>query len=333
MKAFKKSPFILAGDIGGTKTDIGFFMKGKRRPILKELMTYRSKQSSSLEEIIEQFLDHYRLSVSVACFGIAGPVRNGRCKTTNLPWIVSEQKLKKRFGWDRVRLINDLTATAYSIPLLNKKETFLLNKVNTPRGKNIGLIAPGTGLGEALLVFVDGRYIPVPSEGGHVDFSPKSETEIELWRYLHHRFGHVSLERVLSGQGLYNIYSWLRASKQFPKSEQMAIKINDMDPARAIAEEAINNNDPMCVKALDIFLSVLGSAAGNLALTGMTTGGIYLGGGIPPKILPVLKKNIFMKSFVDKGRLGEVLEKVPVRVILNEKASILGAAYCTFEWN
>lgn len=328
MKALKKSTLILAGDIGGTKTDIGFFVKGKRRPILKELKTYHSKQSSSLEEIIEQFLDNYRLRVSVACFGIAGPVRNGRCKTTNLPWIVSELKLKKRFGWDRVRLINDLTANAYSIPFLNKKETFLLNKVNTPIKKNIGLIAPGTGLGEALLVFVDGRYIPVPSEGGHVDFSPKSETEIELWRYLNHRFGHVSIERVLSGQGIYNIYSWLNASGRYLKNERMAIKIKDMDPARAIAEEAINKNDPMCVEALDVFLSVFGSAAGNLALTGMTTGGIYLGGGIPPKILPVLKKNIFMKSFVDKGRFREVLEKVPVRVILNEKASILGAAYC-----
>ena len=331
MKPLKNNTLIIAGDIGGTKTVIGCFVKGERRPVLKEFRIYDSKNSSGLEEIIENFIDIFSLKVSIACFGIAGPVFNGICKTTNLPWIVSEQKLKKHFGFNHVCLINDLTANAYCIPFLNDDETFLLNKVNTFRKDNIGLISPGTGLGEALLVYIDGKYNPVPSEGGHVDFSPKNEAEIDLWRYLYNRFCHVSIERVLSGPGLYNIYSWLKDSGQFPENEQMLLKIKEMDPARAITEAAINNYDPLSVKTLDIFISVFGSAAGNLALTGMTTGGIYLGGGIPPKILPALKKNIFMNSFIDKGRFKNVLEKIPVRVIIYKNAAMLGAAYYAFE--
>jgi len=320
--------FIMAGDIGGTKTVLGLFKRGKRRPLLKTIEKYPSQDASDLGDIIEQFLERHQLSVAGACFGIAGPVINGRCKTTNLAWDVSEVRIKKRFNWDHVRLVNDLTATARSIPLLNSHELYPLNKAKARKGQNMALIAPGTGLGEALIVYNDGEYIPVSSEGGHVDFSPNNEEESSLWRYLKKRYGHVSIERVVSGPGLANIYSWLEGSGRYREPAWLARMLKEMDPAAVIAENAINRRNQMCVKALDMFVSILGAVAGNLALIGMTNGGVYLGGGIPPKILSKLKQGTFMKSFTDKGRFSNILEKIPVRVILNDKAALIGAASC-----
>ena len=322
---------VLAGDIGGTKTNLGLFVRGKRRPLPKVIESYSSSKAANLENIIKRFLERHHVSIANACFGIAGPVVNGRCKTTNLPWIVSEARIKKRFKWEHVRLINDLMATAHAIPLLHRNEVLALNRIKTRKGQNIGLIAPGTGLGESLLVFQNGQYIPISSEGGHADFSPNSEAEIKLWRYVHKRFGHVSIERVLSGPGLLNIYSWMKDSGQYKEPVWLVRKIKEMEPARVITEAAMNEKNPLCIAALNMFVSVLGAVSGNLALTGMTTGGVYLGGGIPPKVLPVLKKGIFMKAFTDKGRFRNYLEKIPVKVILNDKAALLGAAFRAFE--
>jgi glucokinase len=257
-------------------------------------------------------------------------VTNGRSQTTNLPWDVSEVKIKKRFKWSQVGLINDLTATAYAVPLLNSRELLSLNKAKARKEQNLALVAPGTGLGEAMLIFGEGQYIPVASEGGHADFSPNNEAEVELWRYLSQRFGHVSTERVLSGPGLVNIYSWLRDSKRFSEPGWLVRSMEEIDPARAIAEAALTEKHPLCVASLNAFVSILGAVAGNLALTAMTTGGVYLGGGIPPKILPKLEEPIFMKAFTNKGRFKEFLERIPVRVILNDKAALLGAAHCAF---
>jgi len=325
------SSFVLAGDIGGTKTNLGLFIKGKRRPILRVTETYSSRESSNLENILERFLKIHPLPVTRACFGVAGPVQKGRCKTTNLPWDIDEIRIKKRFGFKYVRLINDLTATAHVIPYLTRKELLVLNKAKAPRGRNIALMAPGTGLGESLLVFHKGKYLPVPSEGGHTDLSPNNETEVRLWRYLQKRYGHVSIERVLSGPGLFDIYSWLKDSGNYREPGWLAEKIREMDPAKAITETALNKRQPLCEKSLDIFVSILGSAAGDLALTGMTDGGVYLGGGIPPKILPKLKQNIFMASFTNKGRFSGLMKKIPVYVILNDRAAMLGAAVAAFE--
>ena len=331
MNDFEERKLVLAGDIGGTKTNLGLFIKGKKRPRPKVFESYSSREAPDLEDIVKRFLERYKTSIDGACFGIAGPVVNGRCKTTNLPWIVSEARIKKRFKWEHVRLINDLTATATAIPLLSGRELYALNRVKVKKGQNLGLIAPGTGLGQTLLVFQNGTYSPISSEGGHADFSPNSENEIRLWRYLHKRFGHVSIERVLSGPGLLNIYSWLKDSGRFREPAWLKQKINEMDPPRAITESAMNERHPLCAETLNMFVSVLGSVCGNLALTGMTTGGVYLGGGIPPKILPVLKKGIFMKAFTNKGRFSGFLEKIPVWVILNDKAALLGAAFYAFE--
>lgn len=322
---------VLAGDIGGTKTNLGLFLKGKRRPLPKAIETYPSRKALNLEQIIEQFLAKHPVSISSACLGIAGPVENGRCKTTNLPWTVSERKIKNRFGWDKVRLINDLAATAWAVPVLTEREFFALNRQRPARGGNLGLIAPGTGLGMALLVSKDGQYVPVPSEGGHSDFAPQSEAELALWLYLSQRVGHVSVERVLSGPGLFIIYCWLKYTGQGEEPTWLAEKISENDPSRVIAEAALVDEQPLCVKTLDLFVSIFGAAAGNLALTGLTTGGVYLGGGIPPKILPKLKEDIFMKAFTNKGRFRELLRQIPVRVIMNDKAALLGAACCAFE--
>ncbi len=322
---------VLAGDIGGTKTNLGLFRQGKKRPVLKTIETYPSREGPSLEHIVEIFLEKHQAQILSGCFGIAGPVIDGRVKTTNLPWEVSEARMKKRLKLSNVCLINDLTATALGVPLLYKKELFPLNEAKGRRGQNLAIMAPGTGLGVAFLVSKDGKYIPVSSEGGHVDFSPNSKAEVELWHYLHEEYGHVSIERVLSGPGLVNIYSWLKDSGRYPEPAWLARKIGEMVPAAAISEVALADSHPLCVEALNVFVSVLGAVAGNLALTAMTTGGVYLGGGIPPKILAKLQDPIFIKAYTNKGRFKELLEKIPVRVILNEKAALLGAAQRAFD--
>ncbi|MGD2095959.1 MAG: glucokinase [Desulfobacterales bacterium] len=327
-KAQKKQASVLAGDIGGTKTRLGLFVAGKQRPVARATAEFSSREASSLEVIIDQMLARYPAKIKKACFGIAGPVINGVCRTTNLPWVVSEQKLQKRFGWQQVRLINDLRSTALSIPLLAHREVKALNSAKVHKNQNIGLVAPGTGLGLALLVFVDGRHRPVASEGGHASFAPRDEAEIGLWQFLRARFGHVSAERVLSGRGLVNIYDWLKFVGDIGESPGVMKAMRTTDAARVITENAINGDDPLCRAALQRFCRIFGSIAGNLALTGMTTGGLYLGGGIPPKILPAIENADFMDVFIAKGRFKEFMEKIAVRVILNDRAALLGAAHC-----
>ena len=330
-KAMKNSACVLAGDIGGTKTHLGLFLPGKTRPVARVTATFSSRDADSLEAIIARMLERYPAKVKSACFGIAGPVIDGECRTTNLPWVVSEKKLRRRFGWQRVRLINDLSSTAMAIPLLNGREFKALNSPRVRRGQNIGLVAPGTGLGQALLVYVGGRYQPIASEGGHANFAPSDARETDLWQYLHARFDHVSMERVISGQGLVNIYAWLKSEGGFTESPAIQQAMRASDPARVITKNAIKGKDPLCLAALQRFCRIFGSIAGNLALTGLTTGGIFLGGGIPPKILPALEDGNFMAAFIAKGRFKAFMKKMAVRVILNDKAALLGAARCGLE--
>ena len=327
----KEPTCVLAGDIGGTKTNLGLFIPGRIRPKARATATYLSGNAESLEVIITQMLERYPAKIASACFGIAGPVINGECRTTNLPWVVSEKKLQKRFNWRQVRLINDLGATAMAVPFLSHREVRALNDVRIRRGRNIGLVAPGTGLGLALLVYVDGGYLPVASEGGHANFAPSDESESDLWQYLHARFGHVSMERVLSGRGLVNIYDWLKSGGALAESPDIQEAMRTSDPARVIAENAITGDDALCRAASQRFCRIFGSVAGNLALTGMTTGGIFLGGGISPKILPLLEHDHFMAAFNAKGRFEAFMKKIAVRVILNDRAALLGAARCALD--
>lgn len=326
-----KRSLILAGDIGGTKTNLGLFHRGKNRPVLKVLEIYPSRGAPSLEHIVKSFLRKHQVRVSTACFGIAGPVIGGRVKTTNLPWDLSEARMERQLQFSRVSLINDVTATALAVPFLNRKELFPLNKARGRKGQNIAIMAPGTGLGTGFLIAWEGKYIPVSSEGGHVDFAPNSKTEIELWQYLSEEYGHVSVERIASGPGLVEIYSWLKDSGRYREPAWLNRKLKEMEPAAAISEVALAGGHPLCVEALNVFVSVLGAAAGNLALTAMTTGGVYLGGGIPPKILPKLQEPLFIQAYENKGRFRKLLEKIPVKVILNPRAALLGAAQWGFE--
>jgi glucokinase len=317
---------VLAGDIGGTKTTLGVFVAGKQRPVAAGVERFASGESPDLETIVERFLEKHPAVIRHACFGVAGPVVRGKSKTTNLPWEISEGALKKRFKWAHVRLLNDLTATAEAVPLLTTRERVALNEVRASKNQNLALVAPGTGLGQALLVFHNRHYVPVSSEGGHVDFAPANEAEIRLWRYLRDRFGHVSVERVLSGPGLVHIYAWLRDQEGYREPGRLQERMGEEDPAKVITETALNEGVPLCREALQVFVSVLGRTAGNLALTGTATGGVYLGGGIPPKILPALQGERFKKAFVDKGRFEGYLKRIPLRVILNDRAALLGAA-------
>ncbi len=330
MKNPPKERLVLAGDIGGTKINLCIYSKGKTRPLPQVTEAYPSRGGPDLETILERFVERHPASLAGACLAIAGPVIGGRSKLTNLPWEVSETRIKERFGW-RVRLINDLAANALAVGFLNSRELYALNAARRKKGHNIALIAPGTGLGTSILTFIKGTYVPIASEGGHVDFAPTNETEVLLWGYLYQRYGHVSIERVVSGMGFAAIFHCLKEARNYRIPGWLTRDIKERDPARAIADAAINRGEPLCVEVLRIFCSILGSVAGNLALTALATGGVYLGGGIPPKILPALSDGVFMNSFTHKGRFKELLEKIPVRVILNERAALLGAAHYALE--
>jgi len=321
--------FILAGDIGGTKTRLGIFAIGKTsRPLLRYEKIYSSRKFPTLEEIIADFLDRHRIPIEAVCLGVAGAVVKGRVKATNLPWKVSEDSLSRIFSWPRIRLVNDLVATAYAVPLLRKNELFPLQRGSGAPGFNIGLMAPGTGLGTALLIACDGNYVPVPSEGGHVGFSPREDDDLELWQALAKQYGHVSLERLISGPGLYNIYCWLRDSGRYDEPVWLAEQLNPDNAPRLIAEQGLKEVVPLCRAALEKFIAIMGAAAGDLALIGMTHGGLFLGGGIPPKILDKLREPRFIEAFNRKGRLSDIMSRFPVSVILNDQAALLGAAHC-----
>jgi glucokinase len=319
---------ILAGDIGGTKTQLAIFsLQGEKlQSQLKK--TFPSKQYSGLEPVVEEFLAGQQVSLSRACFGIAGPVLNGRVNPPNLPWVVDAAKIAQRFNLDSATLLNDLESAAYGIFTLEPDELFTLNEGVSGRQGNKVLIAAGTGLGEATL-FDDGRdYHPSASEGGHGDFAPTDETQIDLLRYLIEKFGHVSYERVVSGPGIKNIYDFLRDSGRLEEPDWLKQKISAAeDPSVVISQEGLAASNAICVEALNLFVSVYGAEAGNLALRAKSTGGVYIGGGIAPKILAKLKDGTFMRVFLDKGRYRELLSDMPVRVILNDQAALQGAAY------
>lgn len=326
-----KEEYVLAGDIGGTKTNLGIYIMGKRRPILKSFKSYSSTEYKGLEDIIDLFLSKNRFKIKSSCFGVAGPVENGRCKTTNLPWDIYESRIRESFGLKKVRLINDLSAMAAAVPALSRSEIHSVNQVRPEKTGNISLIAPGTGLGQALLVYSDCGYITVPSEGGHTDFAPCNELEAGLLKYLWKEYRHVSIERIISGIGILNIYNYLKFTGNYNEPEWLAQKIKKYDPAKVINEAAFKKSHKLCLKTVDMFISILGSAAGNLALIGLTKGGVYIGGGMPPKMLWRFRDDVFMKAFMNKGRFSGLMEKMPVKIIINSNSALLGAAIEAFK--
>jgi glucokinase len=347
---------ILAGDIGGTKTNLALFdWKTERvEPVRED--TFPSGDYKALEEILAEFLtppakpaipeseenpEGAEASsgtqpqeppppeppiIDAACFGVAGPVIDNRCQTTNLPWIVDGPELGKQFGIPLVHLLNDLEATAHGVLLLRPDEVEVLNKGNPPKTKQaLALIAAGTGLGEAILFWDGGQYRPMPSEGGHADFAPNSDNEIDLLRHLRGSYLHVSYERVLSGAGLLAIYEFLRDTKR-NEPTWLAEKIKVGDPAAVIAEAGLKGQAEIAKQALDLFVSIYGAEAGNLALKVLALDGVYVGGGIAPKLIAKLKDGTFMKAFTNKGRYKRLMSGIPVKVVMNEKTALLGAA-------
>jgi glucokinase len=317
---------ILAGDVGGTKTNLAVFDGDGERlePVAEK--TYRSREYPSFDAIVEDFVAGNRLAVRRACFGVAGPVRRGISVTPNLAWTVDSRRLADGLRLPAVDLINDLEANAYGIAALEEGDFAVLNAGGPDASGNAAIIAAGTGLGEAILVENASGLHPFATEGGHADFAPRDALESEMLEYLRARFGRVSYERVLSGPGLLNVYSFLRDSGRYAEPVWLTAAFKADHQAAVITRAARDRSSELCAAAVDLFCRLYGSEAGNLALKALATGGVYLGGGIAPKMLWKLREGSFMEAFVAKGRMRGLLEEIPVRVILNDKAALLGAA-------
>jgi glucokinase len=326
---------ILAGDIGGTKTVLALFEPaGEGLETVREA-TFPSRDHATFEEILRTFLDGSKgARPEAACFGVAGAVMDGRVQTTNLPWSLEEDSLSQAIGGGKATLLNDLEAAAYGTLHLSLDEKHVLNPGTSRRKRgNIAVIAAGTGLGEAILFFDGQKYQPIASEGGHADFAPQSDAEVELYRYLHTKFsGHVSYERVLSGPGLFNIYSFFRETGQAPEPPWLAERLASGDPSAVVSQVGLAGQDPNCVATLDLFARIYGAEAGNLALKALAVGGVFIAGGIAPKILPALTRdNAFLAGFFAKGRFAGLMKNLHLSVALNPKAPLIGAAHYALE--
>ena len=319
---------LLAGDVGGTKTLLALYRSEETSPLtLVRKTRYTSHQYPGLEQVCAEFLSE-GTHVDAAGFGVPGPVIAGAAAPSNLPWKLDEKKISAALGGTRVRLLNDLAATAMGVVNLAPEDCEIIRPdgMGGARG-NVAVIAAGTGLGESALAWENGRYYPVVSEGGHSGFAPEGDEQIELLRFLAREFGHVSCERVLSGPGLANVYRFLRARSRVAEPEWLAAALGSGDSAAAISAAAMDGRDKICVDALAMFCAIYGSEAANLALKVLAIGGVYLCGGIAPKILPALKRGEFARGFIGKGRLEPMLEKIAVRVVMNPEVALLGAAH------
>lgn len=317
---------ILAADIGGTKVNLALFQEEQEHLRLIEESTFRSQQYAGLDDILREFL-RSKPTIDKACFGIAGPVKEGKCQVTNLTWLVEIEKLRALLGISSVWLINDLAAMACAVPFLGSNEIMVLQEGKIDPQGRIAVLAAGTGLGQAFLVpDSNRRYLVLDSEGGHCDFPPRNHIETELLRYLLKKFERVSIERVLSGSGLFDIYQFINQYNLFIETEWLEKEINEGDPAAVIANNGLKNHKA-CRMALDMFVTIYGAVAGNLALQNMTRGGVFVGGGIAPKIADVMTGGLFMDAFLAKGRFKPFMDEVPVKMIMNERASLLGAAH------
>jgi glucokinase len=321
---------LIAGDIGGTKTDLAIYSaeSGPRTPLAQTEV--RSADYASLQAIVAEFLTQVNMSVDVASFAVAGPVIAGHVKTTNLPWVMDEGTLAKDLNLRAAHLMNDLEAVARSVPVLQAADIVTLNVGEPVATGPIAVIAPGTGLGESFLTWNGSQYLAHSSEGGHSDFAPTDERQIHLLKYLLQRFGHVGVERVCSGIGVPNIYEYLRDEEQLVEPPDVARAIaSAKDRTKAIISAANDpqNPSPLCRATVDILVSILASEAGNLFLKVFATGGVYLAGGVALHILSALQEPRFVQTFAAKGRFKSLMERVPIHVITARAALIGAAAY------
>lgn len=323
---------ILAGDIGGTKTDLALISSARDvgQPVHER--RFPSGAYDSLDAILREFLAETKARPVAASFGVAGPVRGAQAQTTNLPWVIDAEVIGREFEIPTVRLLNDLQAVATAVPHVGPDAVCVLNEgERDPRGV-IGVIAPGTGLGEAFLTWTDGRYRAWPTEGGHVSFAPVTAEQLELLEYLQHRFGHVSFERVCSGSGFPNLYDFLLASGRYAAPSWLREEVAQADdPTPLLMNAGYERKAPICIAALDLFVQILGGVVGNLALKVFATGGLYLGGGLPPRILSRLQAPDFLAAACRKGRFSDWVARLPVSVLLEPKAALHGAAWDALE--
>lgn len=324
---------LLAGDIGGTKTDLAIFSTeaGPRVPLAQA--EFPSARYAGLEAMVREFLADAKWTVDRACFDVAGPVFDGRAKITNLPWEIDERTLARELQLKSVLLLNDVEATARAVPILGADDLHTLNPGQPVDGGAIAVIAPGTGMGQAFLTRDGASYHAHATEGGHADFAPATPAQAGLLRYLWNHYDHVSVERVCSGMAIPDIYRYLRESGSAPESADLARKLSEAtDPTPLIVGSALETSAPdaLCVATLETFVDVLGAEAGNLALKVLATGGVYLAGGIPPRIRSALDGGRFMKAFTRKGRFADMMAKIPVHVIVRQ-AALIGAAHYGLE--
>ncbi|MES2391543.1 MAG: glucokinase [Acidobacteriota bacterium] len=323
---------ILAGDVGGTKVHLALynFSAGKLVPVKDQ--KYPAHEFACLDDVVKAFLSDGsvdKAEIAAACFGCPGPVRDGRLKLTNLPWELDQRLLAKSLGIEHIFLINDLEANGYGIPELAADKIFTLHTGDAAEVGHRGLVSAGTGLGECLLIWdaKARRHLPVPSEGGHCDFAARNEREIALLEYLQKTLkGRVSWERVVSGLGIKNVYEFLRDDQKMDEPEWLKVRMAAEDPNAVIGECAENGSSEICYETMQMFTAAFGAEAGNVALKVLAVGGVYLGGGIAPKILKTMQNGAFTQAFLDKGRLSPLLETIPVRVILDDTCALLGAA-------
>jgi glucokinase len=328
---------ILAGDVGGTKTNVALLESNGDALEIVRFESYRSREHASLDEIIDAFLGTGAITLEAAGFGVAGPVIGGRAITTNLPWHIDAEKLADRFGLPAAALLNDVEAHAWAVDRLTGVDLLTLQPGSSNFG-NVAVVAAGTGFGVSALIRSAGTTVSLPSEGGHADFAARSAQEAALLGFLRSRFGHVSVERVLSGPGLVHLYEFLRESGGTAEPEWLGAEMASGEAPATISRAAVSGRSEACAQALDLFLELYGAEAGNWALRTMATGGVYLGGGIAAKLLGASSgasdawrkraSELFLKGFVEKGRFRPMLEAMPVRVIVNENAPLIGAALC-----
>ena len=321
---------ILAGDVGGTSTRLAFFEVDASGLSVLAAARYAGKEYGSLLEIVRRFITEHPHTPERACFGIAGPILEGRVRTPNLPWHIDGVELAKALGLPTVRLINDLEANTYGIAALKPEDLYTLNPGKPNPTGTIAVVSAGTGLGQSLAYWDGAFHRPLPSEAGHADFAPRNEQETELLGYLQTKHGRVSYERVLSGPGLIDIYRFLRDQQHAGENAAVVAAMNTGDAPAAITRGALEGTCPVCSQALDMFVSVYGAEAGNAALRFLATGGVYLGGGIPPRIIERLKGPAFMVAFTTKGRLSSLVQTIPVHLILNEQTALFGAGRAAF---
>lgn len=338
---------ILAGDVGGTKTRLALYQFEDGELIRQQTETFVSRDHSSLDEVVRIFLDRHKATVTRSCFGVPGPVVNGEARATNLPWKLKEEQISRALHIPTIRLVNDLVATAAAVPNLQPEDLLTLHEGKPPaaeknvRGNHnkmtesenvaLGVLAPGTGLGQAFIYFDSGQRHIIASEGGHADFAPTNEIEIKLLQYLKSRYDHVSYERILSGPGLVNIYTFLKDTGYALEPSELGRRLREEDPGMVISHAGMVEKNELCVKTLDIFASILGAQAGNLVLTLMATGGVYLGGGIPARIYEKLADGTTVGSYLNKGRLSYLTENTPLYVILDDHTALRGAACIAIE--